>query len=496
MPLPPPPCHRAFCCLLLVATPLVLHAAANAPRRLSDGYSLRPPGPDPLLGALHLSDSQDSVAPAHIEPALSSAERPGQCRVFQDPAGDKRLSIACLAGLETRFVRTGSSRGLDLGLGLQGRAPSFGFDLDARIFTEHQSPEPFSYDGQYLETQTAGEDSRADYTSYSRFEGATWWESPLGTIAAGRGRQHWGPSYDYPLVFGQWTQPFSHLSWTLSLGDFHVRSLWGELAIDGAGSFRLDTSSRAVFGHRYEWRVVPWLTLGASELLLLHNRQEPLAFLPFVPMFMLKGQSLETQNNGELSFDVDVRVRKGVRVYGEFLVDDLSEPTSLFNDLWKNRWAGTVGTHVSRDFASGLQAGLVAEYSHVEPWVYAHYRWATVQAAHQQVLLGNPNGPNSRSVSARTYAWWKDFTFGTRFEAVWKGLDRGSRWTDTLHDNNEQRKEFLGGGVERNLEWSLDGGWTSRLVAVRIQSSIPLEEADLQRVRLPARFLARLETRL
>lgn len=415
---------------------------------------------------------------------------------FLDSTGGKSLRIACLAGFESRVLPEVSSHGLDLGLDLEGRTPSFGFDLDARIYTEHQSPEAFSYDGQYLETQTEGEDSRADYTSYSRFEGITWWQSPLGTIRAGRGRQHWGPAYEYPLVLGQGTQPYAHLDWSLSLGDFHVRSLWGELAIDGVGGFRSDSSSRAVFGHRYEWRPAPWFTLGASELLLLHDRQEPLAFLPFVPLFMLKGQSIETRNNGELSFDADVRVRPGVRLYGEFLVDDLSEPTSLFNDLWKNRWAATTGVHLTRTFSPRLETGLVMEYSHVEPWVYAHYRWATVQAAHQGILLGNANGPNSRSVSARTYAWWNDFTFGTRFEAVWKGLDRGSRWTDTLHDNNETRKEFLGGGVERNLEWSLDGSWTGRYGAVRIQSTLPLEETDLQRVRIPARFLARIETRL
>lgn len=281
--------------------------------------------------------------------------------------------------------------------------------------------------------------------------------------------------------------------WTSQWGNFRVRTLWEALAIDGAGAFRNSTHSRSLYGHRYEWMPRPWLTLGGSEALILYDHQEPVAILPFAPLFMEKGQGIENDNNGEMAFDINVRPLPGLRWYGEFLIDDMSEPSSLFDDLWKNRWAYTTGLQLASTL-NGTNTGLILEYSHVEPWVYSHYAADGVQAANQGVLLGNPSGPNSRSVKVTTYAYRTGFSVASSLELVWKGADLGSRWTDTLSDNEETRKTFLAGGGDLSSRAELHLGWFHRYGSIWLDLAKVFSWADLQRVQPSAPIALRIET--
>jgi len=460
---------------------------------LQDGFGPWNNRLPPLLERLHEQGVDTTIPLSHVEPSPSAPPQ-GGCLTLEDSVSGKRLSVSCLAGVFAEGAGPRRSSGLEIGGIAQGSTRELAFRVDARIHSLRQEPTPYSPDGQFIELQKEGADSRVSYTSFSRFEAQAVWESGLGRLSGGRGRQHWGPAYDHPLVLGQWTTPYPYLDWTLTLGAFQVRSLWASLASDGTGGmFRKDSTKRILYGHRYEWTPRPWVAVGASELLLLHDQQEPLAFLPFVPLFMEKGQTLEDRNNGELAFDVDLRPLRGWRVYGEFLIDDMSEPTSLFNDLWKNRWAWTVGTHLAVDPCSGSRAGLILEASRVEPWVYTHYQWSTVQAAHQGILLGNPHGPNSFAGSSRAYVRWKNLTVGTMAEVVWKGRDSGSRWQDTLSDNETTRKAFLGGGIDRSLEWSADAALAIPHGTLRVATTLPWGARDPERARTPPRWALRLE---
>lgn len=349
-----------------------------------------------------------------------------------------------------------------------------------------------SWDGQYQEFQKEGANSNLTYTSYSRYEGLLTAQTGLGRLSFGRSRVHWGPSVAYPLVLGSYTSPYPLFDWALEWGDFRVRTLWGSLSIDGVGSFRQNTSTRSVYGHRYEWLPTSWLSLGMSEALFLRNREEPAAFFPLAPLFMEKGQGVEDDNNGEMAFDLELRPSRGTRLYGEFLVDDVSEPTSLFNDLWKNRWAFTLGTHQATSWQNN-DFGAILEYSHVEPWVYAHYAANGPQAATKGFLMGNPNGPNSRSIKLEGYGSRRGFHVESSLEWVWKGTDLGSHWTDTLHDNETTKKTFLAEGGKFGCRGEIHLGISYGYMTFWLDLAKQFAYVDLQRTQPNAPIAVRVQ---
>lgn len=471
--------------VLLLQTQAVL----SPDLRLSEERTLRTPGLSPLLEAFH-RQTVDSGRVGHILPEPASDSIRGGLSLVQ--GADTALVFHPKFGMEWRMPGGEGLWAFDGGGSLEGRTERLAFWVDARMVSGQTSEARESWDGQYQEFQKEGGNSRLTYTSFSRYEGKLVFETAIGRIGMGRSREHWGPSLSYPLVLGSQGAPTPLLDWTANWGNFRVRTLWASLSIDGAGGFRSNTHSRSLYGHRYEWLAADWLTLGASEALVVYDRQEPSAILPFAPLFMEKGQGLENDNNGEIAFDAEVRPAKGWRLYGEFLVDDVSEPTSLFNDMWKNRWAVTTGVHGATRL-EGNDLGALLEFSHVEPWVYTHYTANGVQASSQGFLLGNPSGPNSRSIKATVYGVHANLHVESAVEWVWKGTDRGSRWTDTLYDNEFTRKEFLAGGGDLDCRAELHLGWTHRWGALWVDLAKVFAYADLQRVRPSAPVAVRAE---
>ncbi|MBK8805025.1 MAG: hypothetical protein IPN71_23720 [Fibrobacteres bacterium] len=469
---------------------LIVPNASAASPRLSDPRTLRLEGLDPVLLHDHqrTSGEKDPLASEAATPLLGEQ---AHARV----SGDSMIRWEGVTGAEWRSYQGLGRPAGDFGGLVEGKTEHLWFWLDARISVASLDSDRVSWDGQFQEYQQEGPDARADYTSFSRYEGMTWVRTPIGELGGGRSSEHWGPSWAYPLVLGREAAPASRIGLDLTWGSLRVRSTWASLAIDGGGAFRLEKQTRSLYAHRFDWVPVSWLTLGLTEAMILYDRQEPIAFLPMVPLFMEKGQGVEGDNNGELAADLEVRPLRGWRLYGEFLVDDFSEPTRLFNDLWKNRWAVTAGTQWAFQ-SKELGWGMIGEISRVEPWVYAHYVANTAQAAHQGTLLGSPAGPNSLGLLGLGYLTWRGLDATVSSRAIWKGTDLGSRWTDTLHDNDMTRKEWLAGGGSLDHVSSLALGAHWKRWQAWLDLAVRTHEADLQRTRPFAPLSLRIERRL
>lgn len=462
--------------------------ATQAPAYLPDPRTLRASGLPPLLQAYH-AQALDSGKVSHALPGAPGDTFHGLSLLRR---GDTSLMVSPRAGIEWRNPDGELIRAIDVGGRLEGATEKMSFWVQAAMVSAQSSKTGRSWDGQYQEFQKDGTNSNLTYTSYSRYEGMLTAQTGLGRISFGRSRVQWGPSVAYPLVLGSYTSPYPLFDWALEWGDFRVRTLWGSLSIDGAGSFRHTTATRSVYGHRYEWLPTNWLSLGMSEALYLKDREEPAGLFPLAPLFMEKGQGIEDDNNGELAFDLELRPFRGTRLYGEFLIDDVSEPTSLFNDLWKNRWAFTLGMHQAAKW-HGNDLGALLEYSHVEPWVYAHYAADGPQAATQGFLMGNPNGPNSRSIKLQGYGAKGSFHLESSLEWVWKGTDLGSRWTDTLSDNETTTKTFLAGGGKLGCRGEVHLGWSYGYATIWLDLAKQFATVDLQRVQPNAPVAMRLQ---
>ena len=329
--------------------------------------------------------------------------------------------------------------GIDGGLYLRGYVDSLDFGLDARIYAEnHFAISPKSYDGEGVDVQTETDNAGTNYVSYARYHAHVGFNYAWLQASLARDVLHWGPGFYNNLVFNQFALPYNMLNLDMSFGPLRVFSAYADLRVNRWSSSMANLDTRNLYAHRYELALAN-LTIGMSEIQVLFNENKPWLFLPIIPLFIEKGNYSEKVNNGALTFDLNYRLFNKVRFYGEFFLDDMESPISLYENKYSNnRWAGMLGIHVAHDFTISkhtLKAGTIAEIARVEPYTYCHYDTAKAQLANLGEPLGNPNGPNSLSVDWTLYgslpiAGNQSVFVGWRNQWLWKGTDLGSDIND------------------------------------------------------------------
>lgn len=349
--------------------------------------------------------------------------------------------------------------GIDGGVYLRGYADSLEFVLDARIYDEgHSASYPKSWDREFLEFQKEENNSGMEYTSYARYRTHFAFNYDWIRVDLARDVLHWGPGYYNNLTLNQFALPYNMLSVDLLLGPLHVFSFYGDLRIYGSMSDKNKDETRNIFGHRYELAVGN-ATFGISELTILYDNLKPWLFVPTVPLFMEKGNYSESSNNGALAMDFNYRLFNTVRLYTEFFLDDMESPISLVkNDNIEAKWAWMAGLQAGHDFylkGHRIEAGTIAEYARVEPYVYSHFIKNTAQMAHLGYPLGNQGGPNSQTIDWTVYGRLDKHIFASvRNTWFWKGTDYGSAVNDTTPHHNHMKihKKFLDGA---KMQYSL-----------------------------------------
>ncbi len=372
------------------------------------------------------------------------------------------LALSLVGGLD---YRGGEALGdtiwpsIDGGIYLRGYADSVDFVLDARIYNEgHSAKYPKSFDGEFLEVQREENNSGIEYTSYARYRthfaiNYNWLRLDLA-----RDVMHWGPGYYNNLTLNQFALPYNMLSLDMRFGPLRVVSFYADMRIYNSMNMKNKDETRNLFGHRYELAVGN-ATFGVSELQMLYDNLKPWLFVPTAPLFMEKGNYSENSNNGALAFDFNYRLFNAVRIYTEFFLDDMESPVSLVkNDNIEAKWAWMAGLHAAHNFdVKGhlVEAGTIAEYARIEPYVYSHFEQNTAQLAHLGRPIGSQRGPNSQTVDWTLYARMDGHIFASlRNTWAWKGTDYGSAVNDTTpkHDHMKIHKSFLKGA---KMEYSL-----------------------------------------
>jgi len=365
------------------------------------------------------------------------------------------LAVSLVGGMDYRGgenLKDTIWPGIDGGIYLRGFADSVDFVLDARIYDEgHSAKWPQSFDGEFLEVQKEENNSGLEYTSYARYRTHFAFNYDWFRLDLGRDVMHWGPGYYNNLTLNQFALPYNMLSMDLTFGPLRVVSFYADLRIYGSMSDKNKEETRDLFGHRYELAIGNG-TFGISELTVLYDNIKPWLFVPTAPLFMEKGNYSESSNNGALAFDFNYRLFNSVRVYTEFFLDDMESPVSLVkNDNIEAKWAWMAGIHGAHDFKLGthnLEAGTIAEYARVEPYVYSHFVKNTAQIAHLGYPLGNQGGPNSQTIDWTVYGRLDNRIFASlRNTWFWKGTDYGSAVNDTTPTSNHMKihKDFLKG---------------------------------------------------
>ncbi len=349
--------------------------------------------------------------------------------------------------------------GMDGGIYLRGYRDSAEFMLDARIYVEsHSADYPKSFDGEFVEFQKEENNSGVEYASYARYRGMFAINMGFARLMLARDVFHFGPGYFNNLTLNQFALPYNTLSFEFHVGPLSVISLYGDLRIYKNSMSGKNTNDRNLYAHRYELNLGN-LVLGMSETQILYNENKPWLFVPIVPLFMEKGNFSENNNNGALAFDANYRLFHLARIYTEFYIDDFESPISLVrNDNIEAKWAWMAGTQVGKDFYvhnKRIEAGAIAEYARVEPYVYSHFHPNTAQAANLGEPLGAPNGPNSQAIDFALYARIAHrLNINIRNSWIWKGTDYGSAINDSTPTSNHFKlpKKFIDGA---DMKYSL-----------------------------------------
>jgi len=202
---------------------------------------------------------------------------------------------------------------------------------------------------------------------------------------------------------------------------------------------------------------------------------EPVYLIPFLPFVFMEHFSGDRENK-QLSLDASLSLPRNVVWNAEFMLDDISNPATLFSEDWGNKWAFAFG---GQWFTAIAQKNVTrsAEYSRIEPWVYTHFRGTSHRYDHFGSPIGSDLGPNTDlfwaetelqlnqknrfSLALENYRWNRDQRGGTITDHFIDGqvLDESKDSADvpTIEEDVEV-KEFLAGDVQSNtavvLKWS------------------------------------------
>lgn len=364
--------------------------------------------------------------------------------------------------------------GIDAGLQLRGFADSLDFELDARMYFEQRMAgignqgSPKSFDGEVFDVQNENQnDGGMDYVSYSRYRAHMGLNYAYARLEIARDVLHFGPGYFNNLSLNQFALPYNMLTLDLKFGPLHVLSAYGDLRVNNWSYSLENLNHRNLYAHRYELNLFDNdMVVGVSEMQVLYNENKAWLFVPLVPLFIEKGNYTERVNNGAVSMDLSFRIFNSLRLYGEFLLDDMESPAALYENRYSNnRWAAMAGVHLAGDFYAKnqkIQVGSIMEIARVEPFTYCHYDTAAAQLSHLGEALGNPNGPNSLSLDWLLYGRFLERLFlGYRSQWLWKGDDEGSRIDDPYR---WKEKRFVHGAAMRysgSLSLSFRGRFAS-----------------------------------
>jgi hypothetical protein len=258
-------------------------------------------------------------------------------------------------------------------------------------------------------------------------------------------------------------------------------------------------------GHRLEWTASARITAGVTELARFDGTsQVPLYLIPFVPYSFWEkrpktGQLSPTDSTGELlrknnvlwAADVAWIVRPGVRVYGEFMMDDYSFSSDYKPDM--------IGYQAGAEWRRALNErgaiGLAAEYSRVNNFTYSS------EHGHDFSYNGFPTGyvlgPDVQAASGQATLEWGP-NWELRLVGEWRRKGEGQLGDPWKKSDGEVDASAFEGVVEKETRF---GGAATYSPArwVRLETSVGTASLDNWRhvlnddvTKTPFRFSARV----
>jgi hypothetical protein len=293
--------------------------------------------------------------------------------------------------------------------------------------------------------------------------------TPWVDAQVGRDDVRWGPGRTGTLLLSDAAGSYTLL---------HLTKVFGRKVKVSSVSGILDTEAgKYLAAHRIDIAPTAFMQLGLAETAIYHSRFfEPLyvtSLIPFTIVEKILNRDSENpaeddplRNNVSVSVDAVVRPVGGASLYGELMIDDLSEETSKR----PTRLAYQAGLFLSRPVADRC-VSLTAELTRVWNYTYTVY-YSDVynrDQTHQGKPLGYYLGPDTRHwyVSLST-----DVSRDVAVSGVFEVIDRGEGglarpWTPDMEDSDAS---VLSGVVEKTTGLKLVLMWAP-VEAARLETS-------------------------
>lgn len=179
------------------------------------------------------------------------------------------------------------------------------------------------------------------------------------TLEVGRDRLVWGPGYCSGLLLSL-NQP--------SMDFFRLRTGFGRITFESFAAAVDPPTDTFLSGHRVTVRVTDRIALSASEVLFFAEQGIMVQYFnPIIPYYILQWNQKD-KDNILWSLDGEYRPFDGLRLYGEFLIDDFqyeSVPQGAPNKL-----GFSIGGQYIPAFLPSLD--LHVEYTRANRYTYTH----------------------------------------------------------------------------------------------------------------------------
>jgi hypothetical protein len=248
--------------------------------------------------------------------------------------------------------------------------PNFGYWLDVRFLSISGTE---VYAAAHPEIKTSWYKVQNGKVYFDRSRGELAYRSPFIDFHFAHQPVIWGVGKSGNTIISDNSEQFPYFS-------LNRRWKWGHFAFLHGKLMAEDTikaiDSQPIYPdkwiaiNRLEMAIFNNLALGLTDIIIYGNRSPEWAYMFPIHFFRPIEHNLKDRDNALLAIDMEYRLFRGIKLYGTFLIDELST-SKLGTDWYGNKHGIHGGLHVVDPlFMSNLALRL--EYITLMPWIYTH----------------------------------------------------------------------------------------------------------------------------
>jgi hypothetical protein len=213
----------------------------------------------------------------------------------------------------------------------------------------------------------------------------------------GRDYNQWGAGHNGNLMLSTNAPIYDQIKLVIQYWRFkltHITAWMQYIDPQSRGSIKsLDHIPAYWSGNRLEFYFGKGVQLGLAESVVYGNRSLQIGYLNPLAFFKSVEHYYGDRDNGTLSIDLAWRIFPGLKIYGEWFLDELKT-----NKLGTNWFGNKFGYQAGAFLVDPLKihgTDVLVEYTKIRPYVYSHSLHDYNKYKHYDTIHGHYIGPNS-----------------------------------------------------------------------------------------------------